>query len=53
METVDTFVRIKAMGKVTSASPYGGNLSEWPSRLVDSMIAIQDELSKIEELFHK
>lgn len=38
------------MREVVGASPYGGDLNKWPSRLVDAFIILQSEQQKVEKL---
>lgn len=38
------------MRKSFGASPYGGDLFKWPSRLVDAFVLLQEEHDKVEHL---
>ncbi len=49
LELVQLFARTRMM-KEFGASPYGGNLSRWPSKLVDAFTLLQEEHTKVENL---
>jgi len=46
------FARVSAMKNIVGASPYGGDLNKWPSRLVDAFILLQEENSRVDSLMY-
>ena len=40
------------MKNIVGASPYGGDLNKWPSRLVDAFILLQEENSRVDSLMY-
>ena len=44
------FVRVRVMKEAMGASPYGGDLNKWPSRLVDAMFLLQKEHKRVDDI---
>jgi hypothetical protein len=38
------------MKETVGASPYGGDLNKWPSRIVDAFVLLQDEHSRVDNM---
>jgi len=47
---VQLYVRYKLMQDTFGVSPYGGDLDKFPARLVDALIIIREEESKVNNL---
>ena len=47
LELIQLFARAKVM-KDFGASPYGGDLSKWPSKVVDAFMVFQEEHVRVE-----
>lgn len=50
LETVQSFAKAQLMFKNLGASPYGGDLNKWPSKMVDAFVLLQDEHNRVEAM---
>jgi hypothetical protein len=44
------YIKVRAMREAVGASPHGGDLNKWPSRLVDAFVLLQEEHSRVESM---
>lgn len=49
MEQIHLYARAKTMREL-GASMYGGDLSKWPAKTVDSFMLIQEESARVDRL---
>lgn len=50
LDAVMYFVRVHAMKETVGATPFGGDLNRWPSRLVDVFVLLQGEHARVEKM---
>jgi hypothetical protein len=49
-EIVQEYARFRIMRETFGTSPYGGNLDEWPAKLVDAFLVLREQEIKVDNL---